>query len=366
MEEAIKGKERVPPATSSVAFDIKGPWSVLGERLFEIRREEEKILGNTSQVLEVVRSLKGEEEGEAHYLQRIKELEGALLQATKRSQNDHREELGKLYKLDNAEWANKSEVARGEFHHSLSDVSRAHSAHVKDLQKRIKELDDEREALKEERIWLRNELAKAKEVSSEAREATSEARRREELLKSEVHSLRALVENSSGWRGRRMEDLEEAVRRAVKIVSASPVGHHVKNQAAFDVLLQTLVDVSILNQENIRGPVVLPFCGPKGPDRFFDARSYYAKGVPPAGSYAGWGYQLPPLRRSPKEGQITPPRGQMVRPRRSSRSPEARSTREPEVTCLRSRLVPQPNHQHLCLKELSSRGGVLAASQPHH
>ncbi|PKA52639.1 hypothetical protein AXF42_Ash001620 [Apostasia shenzhenica] len=71
-----------------------------------------------------------------------------------------------------------------------------------------------------------------------------------------------------------MEDLEEAVRRAVNIVSASPVGHHVKNQAAFDVLLQTLVNVSILNQENIRSPVVLPFCGPKGPDRFFDVKSH--------------------------------------------------------------------------------------------
>ncbi|PKA51142.1 hypothetical protein AXF42_Ash010582 [Apostasia shenzhenica] len=161
MEEMIKGKERVPPATSSVSFDVEGAWSVLGERLFEVRREEEKILGNTSQVLEVVRSLKGKEEGEACYLQRIKELKGALLQATKRSQNDNREELGKLYKLEdklaslalnNPEWANKSEVARGEFHRNLSDVSRAHFAHIKDLQKRIKELDDEREALKEERI----------------------------------------------------------------------------------------------------------------------------------------------------------------------------------------------------------------------
>ncbi|PKA60536.1 hypothetical protein AXF42_Ash017942 [Apostasia shenzhenica] len=204
--------------------------------------------------------------------------------------------------LSNAEWANKSEVARGEFHRSLSDVSRAHSAQVKDLQKRIKELDDEREALKEERIWLRDELAKARGVSLEAREATSEARRWEELLKSEIHSLRALVENSSGWRGRCMEDLEEAV----KIVSASPVGHHVKNQAAFDVLLQILVDVSILNQENIRNPVVLLFYGPKGPDRFFDAGSHCPEEIPPPRSYVGWGYQLSPLRRSPEEGQITP------------------------------------------------------------
>ncbi|PKA66230.1 hypothetical protein AXF42_Ash006927 [Apostasia shenzhenica] len=103
-----------------------------------------------------------------------------------------------------------------------------------------------------------------------------------------------------------MEDLEEAVRRAVNIVNASPVGHHVKNRAAFDVLLQTLVDVSILNQENIRSPGVLPFCDPKGPDRFFDAGSHCLEEVPPARSYVGWGYHLSPLCRSPEEGQITP------------------------------------------------------------
>ncbi|PKA65416.1 hypothetical protein AXF42_Ash005750 [Apostasia shenzhenica] len=79
-----------------------------------------------------------------------------------------------------------------------------------------------------------------------------------------------------------MEDLEEAVRRAVNIISASPVGHHVKSQAAFDALLQTLVDVSILDRENIRGPAVLPFCGPKGPDRFFDAGNHCPEKVPPS------------------------------------------------------------------------------------
>ncbi|PKA52419.1 hypothetical protein AXF42_Ash019803 [Apostasia shenzhenica] len=78
-----------------------------------------------------------------------------------------------------------------------------------------------------------------------------------------------------------MEDLEKAVRRAVNIVSASPVGHHVKSQVAFDLLLQTLADVSILNQENIRGSTVLPFCGPKGPDRFFDAGSHGPEEIPP-------------------------------------------------------------------------------------
>ncbi|PKA65114.1 hypothetical protein AXF42_Ash013235 [Apostasia shenzhenica] len=71
-----------------------------GGRLFEIRREEEKILESTSQVLEVVKSLKGKEEGEACHLRRIEKLEGALLQVTKRSQGDHKEELRKLYKLE--------------------------------------------------------------------------------------------------------------------------------------------------------------------------------------------------------------------------------------------------------------------------
>ncbi|PKA52933.1 hypothetical protein AXF42_Ash001914 [Apostasia shenzhenica] len=240
MEEAIKEKVKGLPAASSAPSGIDGAWSVLGDRLCEIRREDEKILGNTSKVLEVVRSL------------------------------------------------------------------RAHSAYVKDLQKRIRELDDEREALRGERRRLRDELAKARKASSGAKEAAFEACRREELLKSEVRCMRALVENSSGWRGRCMEDLEEAVRRAVKIVSASPVGHHVKSQAAFDVLLQTLVDASILNQENIRGPAVLPFCGPKGPERFFDIGSPCPEEIPPLKSYAGWGYQLAPSRRSPEEDQTTP------------------------------------------------------------
>ncbi|PKA63855.1 hypothetical protein AXF42_Ash004865 [Apostasia shenzhenica] len=133
------------------------------------------------------------------------------------------------------------------------------------------------------------ELTKAREALSGAKEVASEARRREELLKSEVRSLRALVENSSGWRGRRMEDLKEAVKRAVKIVSASPVGRHTQHQAAFDALLQTLVDVGTLNQENIRDPAVLSFCGPKGPGRFFDAGSCPPEEIPPSRSYAGWG-----------------------------------------------------------------------------
>ncbi|PKA55070.1 hypothetical protein AXF42_Ash003707 [Apostasia shenzhenica] len=210
MEEVLKGKRKVPPAASSAISGINGACSVLGDRLCEIRREEEKILGNTSEVLEVVKSLKGKEEGEARHLQRIRELEGALSQVTKCSLSDHKEELGKLHQLEdrlaslalvNTEWTNKSEIARREFHRSLSDVNQAHSAHVKDLQKRIRELDDEREALREERRRLREELAKAREASSGAKEAVFEACRLEELLKSEVRSLRALVENSSGWRG---------------------------------------------------------------------------------------------------------------------------------------------------------------------
>ncbi|PKA64592.1 hypothetical protein AXF42_Ash007338 [Apostasia shenzhenica] len=225
IEEVIKEKGKVLPAASNAPSGIDGAWSVLGDRLCEIRREEEKILGNTSEVLEVVKSLKGKEEGEARHLQKIKELEGALSQVTKCSLNDHKEELGKLHKLEdrlasmalvNAEWANKNEIARKEFHRSLSYVSQAHSAHVKDLQKRIRELDDEREALRGERRRLREELTKAREASSGAKEAAFEACRREELLKSKVRSLRALVENNSGWRGQRMEDLEEAVRRAVR------------------------------------------------------------------------------------------------------------------------------------------------------
>ncbi|PKA59836.1 hypothetical protein AXF42_Ash011961 [Apostasia shenzhenica] len=215
MEEAIKEKGKVLPATSSATSDTEGAWSLLGDRLFEIRGEEEKILGNISKVLEVVRSLKGKEEVEARYLQRIRELEGALSQVTKFSLSGQKEELGKLHQLEgklaslalvNTEWANKSEIAKGEFHRILADVNQAHSAHVKDLQKRIRELDDEREALRGKRRRLREELAKAKEASSGVKEAVFEACCREELLKSEVYSLRALVENSSGWRGRRMED----------------------------------------------------------------------------------------------------------------------------------------------------------------
>ncbi|PKA62548.1 hypothetical protein AXF42_Ash012134 [Apostasia shenzhenica] len=302
-EKAMKKKGEALPAVSSAPFGTEGAWSMLGDRLCEIRWAEEKILGNTSEILEVIKSLKGKEDVEARCLREVRELEGALSQATKRSLSERQEQLGKVYQMEdmlaslaqvNAEWANKSEIARGEFNCNLAGVNQAHSAHVKDLQKRIKDLDDDREALREERRRLREELTKAREVLLGAKEAAFEAYRRKELLKSEVCSLRALVENSSGWRGRRMEDLEETVRRAVKIVSASSVGRYVQNQAAFDTLLQTLVDVSTLNQENIRDPAVLPFCGPKGPDRFFDAGSRSLEEIPPPRSYAGWGRSWSP------------------------------------------------------------------------
>ncbi|PKA48691.1 hypothetical protein AXF42_Ash018508 [Apostasia shenzhenica] len=313
VEKVMKKRGEALSAVSSAPFGTEGVWSTLGDRLSEIRRAEEKILGNTSEVLEVMKSLKDKEDVEARCIREVRELEGALSQATERSLADQKGQLGKVYQIDdmlaslaqvNAGWANKSEIARGEFNRNLEGVNQAHSAHVKDLQKRIKDLDDDREVLREERRRLREEMTKAREALSGAKEAASEACRWEELLKSEVRSLRALVENSSGWLGQRMEDLEETVRRAVKIVSASPVGGHVQHQAAFDTLLQTLVDASTLNQEN-RDPAVLPFCGPKGPDRFFDAGSCRPDEAPSPRSYAGWG-SWPSLRWNSGESPVTP------------------------------------------------------------
>ncbi|PKA53698.1 hypothetical protein AXF42_Ash009194 [Apostasia shenzhenica] len=275
-EKVREEREGALPVVPSTSLSIEDVWSVLGDRLSKIRRAEEKILGNTSEALEVVKTLKGKEEVEARCLREVRELEGALSQATERSLADQRGQLGKMYQIKdrlaslaqaNAEWANKNEVARGEFNRNLADMNQAHSAHVKDLQKRLKDLDDDREALRGERRRLREELTKAREALSGAKEVASEAHRREELSNSEVHSLRALVENSSGWRGQHMEDLEEAVKRAVKIVSASSVGRQVQNQAAFDALLQALV------------------CRYK----FFEAGSCSPEEIPPPRSYTGWG-----------------------------------------------------------------------------
>ncbi|PKA61107.1 hypothetical protein AXF42_Ash006003 [Apostasia shenzhenica] len=305
VERVRKEKGEALPASPSVIIGEE-IWSLLGDRLSEIRRAEEKILGNTSEVLGVVKSLKGKEVAESHYLQRIRDSEDALSQITKCSLSNQKEELEGLHQQEgrlvslaqvNAEWANKSEIVRAEFSRNLEGVNQAHSAHVKDLQKRIKDLDDDREALREERRRLRKEVTKAREALSGAKEAASEARRREELSKSKIRSLRALVENSSGWRGRRMEDLEEAVKRAV--------GRHTQHQAAFDALLLALVDVGTLNQENIRDPTVLSFCGPKGPDRFFDAGSCPPEEIPPPRSYSGWG-SWPPPRRNSGESPATP------------------------------------------------------------
>ncbi|PKA48981.1 hypothetical protein AXF42_Ash019519 [Apostasia shenzhenica] len=103
------------------------------------------------------------------------------------------EELGKLYKLEdklsslalsNSEWAGKNEVSRGEFHRALSDVGQAHSAYVKELQKRIKELDDEKEALRKEKNRLRGEIAEVREAESKAKQVVFEIHRCDELLKS--------------------------------------------------------------------------------------------------------------------------------------------------------------------------------------
>ncbi|PKA46875.1 hypothetical protein AXF42_Ash021754 [Apostasia shenzhenica] len=201
--EKVRGNgEGALPAVPSITLGVGGSWDVLGDRLSEIRRTEEKILGNTSEVLGVVKSLKGKEVAESYYLQRIRDSEDALSQVTKCSLSNQKEELEGLLQLEgrlaslaqvNAEWAKKSEIARGEFSRNLEGVNQAHSAHVKDLQKRLKDLDDDREAFRGERRRLREELTKAREALSGAKEAASEACRREELLKSEVHSLRALV-----------------------------------------------------------------------------------------------------------------------------------------------------------------------------
>ncbi|PKA52626.1 hypothetical protein AXF42_Ash001607 [Apostasia shenzhenica] len=79
-EEGIKEKkEGASPVTPNVTLGIEGTWGVLEKSLLKIRGEEEKILNSTSQVLEMVKNLKGKEEGEVRYLRRIAELESALL-----------------------------------------------------------------------------------------------------------------------------------------------------------------------------------------------------------------------------------------------------------------------------------------------
>ncbi|PKA62488.1 hypothetical protein AXF42_Ash009375 [Apostasia shenzhenica] len=136
-EKVAEERGEVLPAVLSTSLSVRGVWSVLGDRLSEIRRAEEEISGNTSEVLEVVKSLKGKEIVESYYLQRIRDSEDALSQVTKCSLSNQKEELEGLLQLEgrlaslaqvNAEWANKSEIARGEFNRNLADVNQAHSA----------------------------------------------------------------------------------------------------------------------------------------------------------------------------------------------------------------------------------------------
>ncbi|PKA55316.1 Glucan endo-1,3-beta-glucosidase 14 [Apostasia shenzhenica] len=105
----------------------------------------------------------------------VVELEGALLQAAEHPQVGFKTELGEMKKLEerltslassSPEWAGRAEAARGEYHRTVLDIEQAHSAHVKDLQKRIKELDDDRGALWWEREKFKKEVVDAKEAEA--------------------------------------------------------------------------------------------------------------------------------------------------------------------------------------------------------
>ncbi|PKA67194.1 hypothetical protein AXF42_Ash004686 [Apostasia shenzhenica] len=178
---------RLLPVAPEVTLDLEGTRSGLGDRLYEIRREEEKIVENTSQIAEVVKNLdKKIGERETQYLKRIAELERALAAIIDQSRTNPSEELMRMHDLEeklasltlkNAEWAGKAEIARGEFHRTIFDIGQAHFVHVKDLQKRIKELDDEKKVLRKERNKLRGEVADAKEIESKARQMAFDAHR---------------------------------------------------------------------------------------------------------------------------------------------------------------------------------------------
>ncbi|PKA57526.1 hypothetical protein AXF42_Ash020770 [Apostasia shenzhenica] len=182
-KEKKERKEEVSHAVLEAALSIEGAGRSLGERVYEIKREEEKVLNNTSQIVEVVKIIKkNQEEEEGRYRKRVVKLESALLQATKCSLAIHREELRKLYRseeklasltLSNSEWAGKAEAVRGEFHRTVFEISQAYFAYVKDLQKRIKELDDENEALRKERDVFKVQVAEF-EAESKAREDEQE------------------------------------------------------------------------------------------------------------------------------------------------------------------------------------------------
>ncbi|PKA62838.1 hypothetical protein AXF42_Ash019421 [Apostasia shenzhenica] len=98
MGEATKEKGETLSAAPSAKFGEI--WGTLGERLSEIRRAEEKILGNTSETLEVVKTLKGREDVEARCLREVRELEGALSQATEHSLADQRGQLEKMFQME--------------------------------------------------------------------------------------------------------------------------------------------------------------------------------------------------------------------------------------------------------------------------
>ncbi|PKA53746.1 hypothetical protein AXF42_Ash021137 [Apostasia shenzhenica] len=76
-------KEKGETLLAALSTRLGETWGALGDRLSEIRRVEEKILGNTSEALGVVKTLKGKEDVEARSSE-VRELGGALSQATKR------------------------------------------------------------------------------------------------------------------------------------------------------------------------------------------------------------------------------------------------------------------------------------------
>ncbi|PKA58042.1 hypothetical protein AXF42_Ash020804 [Apostasia shenzhenica] len=96
-EATTERGEALPTAPSAKIGEI---WGTLGDRLSEIRRAEEKILRNTSEVLEVMKSLKDKEDVEARCLREVRELEGTLSQATKRSLADQKGHLGKTFQIE--------------------------------------------------------------------------------------------------------------------------------------------------------------------------------------------------------------------------------------------------------------------------
>ncbi|PKA49421.1 hypothetical protein AXF42_Ash016610 [Apostasia shenzhenica] len=94
MEEVATRERGVPQVASEGALSTEGTCSNLGDRLSEIRREEEKILENTSRILEVTKRFPIMEESATRLLGKMVELEGAMRQTAERSQTDHKTGLG--------------------------------------------------------------------------------------------------------------------------------------------------------------------------------------------------------------------------------------------------------------------------------